>query len=152
MTYTLTAGVVGAPQMTSLPVSCIFLCSPLPSRIWQTPGLSIPRCCPPTSFFCLVFSSLSLYLARCFFFFLARPGERETCPYHFNLRLFTMVRRSLCDPIACWILAQTSLLATWSLCEMRSIFREHLISMARIFLCSSSVRVRDSPKHTGRGM
>ena len=50
MTYTLTAGVVGAPQMTSLPVSCIFLCSPLPSRIWQTPGLSIPRCCPPTSF------------------------------------------------------------------------------------------------------
>ena len=29
--YLLTAGVVGAPQMTSQPVSSVFLCSPLPS-------------------------------------------------------------------------------------------------------------------------
>ena len=41
---------------------------------------------------------------------LARPDEWETCPYHFSLHLFTMVRRSLCGLIACWILAQTSLL------------------------------------------
>ena len=35
---------------------------------------------------------------------LARPHERETCPsYHFSLRLFTMVRRSSCRPITCWI-------------------------------------------------
>ena len=39
---------------------------------------------------------------------LARPDEREACPYHCSLRLFTMVRRSSCGPIACWILARTS--------------------------------------------
>ena len=38
----------------------------------------------------------------------ARPDERETWPYHCSLRLFTMVRRSSCGPIACWILARTS--------------------------------------------
>ena len=27
---------------------------------------------------------------------LDRPDERETCPYHFSLHLFTMVRRSSC--------------------------------------------------------
>ena len=39
--------------------------------------------------------------------FLARPVKRDTCPYHFTLRLFTMVRRSSCGPFACWISAQT---------------------------------------------
>ena len=34
---------------------------------------------------------------------LARPDERETRPYHCSLRLFTIVRRSSCGPIACWI-------------------------------------------------
>ena len=38
---------------------------------------------------------------------LARPDERETWPYHCSLRLFTIVRRSLCGPIACWILITT---------------------------------------------
>ena len=52
---------------------------------------------------------------------LARPYERETRPYHFSLRLSTTVRRSLCGPIACWILARTSSLVTWSLYEMSSI-------------------------------
>ena len=41
-TDSLTAGVIGAPQMTSQPVSSIFLFSPRPSVICQTPGLSIP--------------------------------------------------------------------------------------------------------------
>ena len=50
---------------------------------------------------------------------LARPNERETWPYHCSLRLFTIVRSS-CGPIACWILARTSSLVTWSLYEMRS--------------------------------
>ena len=53
----------------------------------------------------------------------ARPDERETCPYHCSLRLFTMARRSSCGPIACWILARTSSLVTWSLYEMCSILR-----------------------------
>ena len=33
---------------------------------------------------------------------LARPDERKTRPYHCSLRLFTIVRRSSCGPIACW--------------------------------------------------
>ena len=37
-----------------------------------------------------------------------RSDNQETWPYHCSLRLFTMVRRSSCDPIACWILARPS--------------------------------------------
>ena len=55
-----------------------------------------------------------------------------------------MVRRSLCGPTACWILAWTSSLVTWSLYEMCSILRYHLISMACILLWSSAMRVHDS--------
>ena len=36
------AGVIGAPGMTSQPVSSVFPCSPLPSGTCRTPGLSIP--------------------------------------------------------------------------------------------------------------
>ena len=84
-----------------------FLHFPLFSTaLWdlQNSGLSIPWCCFPTySSVCLVFFPLSLCLAR---LVLARPDERETWPYHCSLRLFTIVRRSSCGPIACWILAQ----------------------------------------------
>ena len=66
-TFPLAETVVGAPPMTSQPVFSIFPCSPLPSGTWQTPGLSIPRCCLPTSFsVCLVFFFFSLCLARWF--------------------------------------------------------------------------------------
>ena len=51
----------------------------------------------------------------------ARHDERETWPYHCSLRLFMIVRRSSCGPVACWILARTSSLVTWSLYEMCSI-------------------------------
>ena len=54
---------------------------------------------------------------------LARPDERETWPYYSTLRLFTTARRSSTGPTACWILAWTSSLVTWSLYEMRSILR-----------------------------
>ena len=54
---------------------------------------------------------------------LARPDEGETWPYHCSLRLCTIVRRSSCGPIACWILARTSSLVTWSSYEMCSILR-----------------------------
>ena len=61
--YPLTAGIVGAPQITSKPVSSIFLCSPLPSGTWRTPSLSIPWCCLSTFFsVCLVFFPFSLLL------------------------------------------------------------------------------------------
>ena len=59
--------VTGAPQMISQLVSSIFPCSPLPSGTWQTPGLSIPwRCLPTSSSVFLVFIYLSLFLARWF--------------------------------------------------------------------------------------
>ena len=32
---------------------------------------------------------------------MARPDEQETCPCHFSLHLFTMIRRSSCGLIAC---------------------------------------------------
>ena len=47
--YPLTARVVGAPHIILQPVSSIFPGSPLPSRTWRTPGMSIPWCCLPTS-------------------------------------------------------------------------------------------------------
>ena len=46
---------------------------------------------------------------------LARPDERKTCPYQCSLRLFSMVRRLSCGPIACWILAWTSSLVIFFL-------------------------------------
>ena len=65
--YSLTARVVWAPQMISQPVSSFFPCSPLLSGTWRTPGLSISWCClPNSSSVCLVFSPLSLCLARWF--------------------------------------------------------------------------------------
>ena len=114
-TYPLATGVVGAPQMTSQPVPSIFLCSPLPSRTWRILGVSFPWFC---------FWELHLFFFRLpcllphftvpYKLVLARSDEQETCPYHFSSRFFTMVRRSSCGPIACWILAQTSWLVTWS--------------------------------------
>ena len=65
--HPLTVRVIGAPQKISQSVSSIFPCSPLPSGTWQTPGLSIPGCCLPTSSsVCLVFFPLSQCLARRF--------------------------------------------------------------------------------------
>ena len=43
---------------------------------------------------------------------LARPDKWETRPYYCSLHLFMSVRRSLCGPTACWILAPCILL--WS--------------------------------------
>ena len=54
---------------------------------------------------------------------LARPDERETCPYHCSLCLFKVFRMSSCGSIASWILARTSSLVTWSLYEMCGILR-----------------------------
>ena len=82
---------------------------------------------------------------------LARPDEREACPYHCSLRLFTLVRRSSCGLIACWILARTFSLVTWSLYEMCSILWQHVLSVACILLWSSAVRFMIG-KRTGRWM
>ena len=86
----------------------------------------------PHLFFCLS-SLLPSFTVPCKVV-LTRPDERETCAYHCSLRFCTMVKRSLCGPISCWISARTYSLVTWSLYEMRSILRYYLISMACILL------------------
>ena len=132
ITFTLIVGVVPS----------ICLCSPLPSGTWRTPSLSI-------SWFCLFTSFLfSPFTVPCKVL-LARPDKQETCPYHFTLRLFTMVRSSG-GSITFWILAQASSLSTRSLYKMFSILRCYLISMARILFCSSAVRVYDSEAYVTR--
>ena len=115
--YLLTARVVGTPQMTSQPVFSIFPYSPLPFGTWWMPGLSMSF----HLFFCLP-HLLPPFTVPCKMV-LARPDEQETWPYHCSLHLFTLVKRSLCGLIACWILAWTSLLVTWSLYEMCSILQ-----------------------------
>ena len=113
----LTARVIGAPQMILQPVFSIFLFS---TALWDLPDSrpvhslmlsSYLYLCPP----CL----LPPFTVPCKMV-LARPDERETWPYHCSLRLF-MIIRSSCGPIACWNLARTSSLVTWSLYEMCSI-------------------------------
>ena len=87
--YFLTARVIGAPQMiihNQLPPFFSVLHCPL--------GLGELQACP--------FPDVSSYLFRCLLCLLppftvackvvlASPDERETCPYHCCLRLFTMV-------------------------------------------------------------
>ena len=117
-TYPLTAGVSGAPQMTSQPVSSIF---PLFSTaLWDLANSSPVHSLMLSShlFFCLPCLLLPFTVPRKMV--LARSDGPETCPYRCSLLLFKMVRRSLCGPIACWIVAQTSLPVTLSLYETRS--------------------------------
>ena len=92
--------------------SSIFFCSPLPSGTWRTQSLPFLDVIFHL-FFCLS-CLLPSFTAPCKMV-LARPDERQTCPYHFSLRLLTMVRGSSCGPIACWILARTDTSVTWSL-------------------------------------
>ena len=91
---------------------------------------------PTSSFVHLVFFPLSLCLARWFWPDLMNGKHDDTTA--------VCVRRSSCGPIACWILAQTSVLVRWSLYEMHSILLQHFISMASVLLCTSGVRVHDS--------
>ena len=108
----------------SQPVFSIFLCSPLPSVTWWTPGLPIPWCCLPTSFCCyLVFFSLSLCPEK--WFWPNLPNRRHA--HATSACLFMRVRRSLCGQIACWILAQTSSVVTQSSYQMHSILWYRLI-------------------------
>ena len=46
---------------------------------------------------------------------LASPVDLVTCPYHFSLRRFTLVKRSSWGPMACRVLVRTSSLEMWSL-------------------------------------
>ena len=118
--YPLTVRVVGAPQMILQLVFSIF--SLFSTALWDLPN-SRPVHSLMLSyhlFLCLP-CLLRPFTVPCKMV-LARPDERETWPYHCSLRLFTITRSS-CGPIACWNLAQTSLLVAWSLYEVCSILR-----------------------------
>ena len=72
---------------------------PVHSLMWSSHlFLCLPCLLPPFTVPCKMVSAL--------------PDKRETCPYHCSLCLFTIVRRSSCGLMACWILARTSSLIT----------------------------------------
>ena len=83
---------------------------------------------------------------------LASPDDRVTCPYHFSLRLFTVVKRSSYGPMAFPILAFTSSLVMWSLYEILRSLRKHLISNACILLSMSAVMVHVSHAYKNMDM
>ena len=117
----LTARVIGAPQKILQPF--FFNFSLFSTAIWDLPNSRPVHSLMLSAhlFFCLPYL-LPPFTVPCKMV-LARPDEWETWPYHCSLHLFTIVRRSSCGPIACWILARTSSLVTWSLYEMHSILR-----------------------------
>ena len=97
--YSLTARVVGAPQMISQLVFSLSPRSPLPSGTWRTPGLSILWCrLPPSS---SAFSSSPFHCAL-------QDGFGQTLwtgdmSIQLQFASFSTLRRSSCGPIACWI-------------------------------------------------
>ena len=75
---------------------------------------------------------------------LASRADLDTCPNHFTLRFFTVVKISLKGPMACLILSLTAWSVMWSLYEMPSSFLKHLISVACNFFRMSAVNVQVS--------
>ena len=100
--YSLTARVIRVPQKISQPVSSIFLCSALPLGLGELQTCSFSDVVFPLLFLCALSSSPFYVPCK---MVLVRPDEGDTFPYHYSLRLFTMVRRSSCAPNVCWILA-----------------------------------------------
>ena len=101
-TYLLISGVVGAPQMTSQPVSSIY--SLFSIALWDLANSGPVHSLMLSSHLCFCLPCLLPPFTVPCRMVLARPDERETCPYHCSLCLFMMVRRSACDRIAGWIL------------------------------------------------
>ena len=104
LTYPLTARVVGAPQLISQPVSYIFPVLHCPLGLAELQAGPFPDVVlPPLPLSALLLSPFTVPCKMV----LARHNERETWSHHCSLCLFTMVWRSSCGPIACWILART---------------------------------------------
>ena len=76
--------------------------------------------------------------------FFVRPDDRDTWPYLFSLRFLPIGRCTFYSPMACRILLLTSSLVSWSLYDMRKIFRKYLLYVACILLCISAERVHVS--------
>ena len=99
LTYSLTVGVVCAPQMTSQPFFLFFPVFHCPLGLGELQACPFPDFISQPLFLSVLFPPFTVPCKMV----LARPDERETCPYHFSLCVFTMVSWSPCGPIACWI-------------------------------------------------
>ena len=76
---------------------------------------------------------------------LASPDDRVMCPYHFSLRLFTVVKRSSYGPMAFPILAFTFSLVMWSLWEIpRSLRSKNNRLLQKSYLFSEGIPVSGS--------
>ena len=83
---------------------------------------------------------------------LASPDDCVTCLYRFSLHLFTELRRSSYGLISFPILAFTSSLVMWSLYEIPSSLRKHLISNACTLLSVSAVTAHASHAYKNTDM
>ena len=124
---------------TSFPLSSCF--SAFRSMIFH----SRPVCSLMLSSHCFLCLPLSLppWTVPCRIV-LPSPDDRETCPYHSSLRLFTEVRVSSYGPMAFPFLAFTSSLVMWSLYEIPRSLWKHLIS--NVSMCIVNVHVSHSYK------
>ena len=99
------------------------------STLWCCRFLCLPLRLPPWTVPCRIV--------------LASPDDRVTCPYHFSLRLFTVVKRSSYGPMAFPILAFTSSLVMWSLYEILRSLRKHPSNMQSVSqgrICSGNFK------------
>ena len=74
----------------------------------------------------------------------AKPEDFETWPNHLSFRFLTRARSPSYSPMAAWVSLRASSLVTWSLYEMFSRLRLHLISKACVLFSYSTVKVHDS--------
>ena len=70
---------------------------------------------------------------------MARPDQRKKYPYHFSLRLFAMVRRSLCGPIACWMLALISPLLMMMIMMMMMMMMTMMMTIVNVYTAKTSM-------------
>ena len=82
----------------------------------------------------------------------AKPEDLETWPNHLSFRFLTRVRSSSYSPMAAWIFLRTSSLVTWSLYDMLSSLRLHLISKACVLFSNSAVKVYHSQAYKNMEM
>ena len=109
---------VGAPR-TKQTFRSIWFCFHILLRRCKTSTPSTQRCYSPNA----SFSLLHHCTVPCKIV-LASPTDPATCPNHFNLRFFTVVRQGIGPYDDILILSLTASLVMWSLYKMPS-FMEH---------------------------
>ena len=70
----------------------------------------------------------------------AKPEDLEIWPNHLSFHILTKVRSLSPFPMAAWIFLRIPSLMTWSLIEMFSNLRQHLISKVCVLFSSSALQ------------